>query len=227
MEQKNTITGVTKGGGSNVRKARGTNNLRDKVDSLPQEEVVDFIRNNVAEFVAIWHPMISSIYHRHGRNSRIIELEDMQQEAIVKVLECLDKFNPEHTQGKTNYSKLTNFLITCVHRELISQSFRNSFSVHIPSGSMRVVGSDMQGRCRPTSDGIELVQAEDRGLDNIIEATNIIEAFDQEGILTMYYLDGLTQEEVAKKIGTTTSTISRKLTSIENKIRKQLKDNND
>ncbi|MCK5617420.1 sigma-70 family RNA polymerase sigma factor [Candidatus Pacearchaeota archaeon] len=194
---------------------------------LPQEEVVDFIRDHVAEFVAIWHPMISGIYRRHGYSSRIIELEDMQQEAVVKVLECLERYDPERTRGATNYSKLTNFLVTCVHRELISQSFRNCFSVHIPSGSMRVVGPDMQDRCRPMSKGLETIPAEDEGLDNIIEATNIIEAFDQDGILTMYYLEGLTQEEVANRIGTTTSTISRKLTSIENKIRKQMKDHND
>lgn len=185
---------------------------------------MEFVRDHVVEFVEIWHPMISGLYSRHGVRTNIVDLEDMQQEAVLKVLSILPRFDPARTKGVNNYSKLTNFLITCVHRELVSMSFRNSFSIHIPSGSQRIVDQETQESARPACHDMSHVSAEDDRIDDYLTAREIIDTFDENGLLHMYYMDGMSQKQIAEKLGTTTSTISRRLTSIEDRIRKHAKE---
>lgn len=200
------------------------------VNSLPQEAVAEYVRRNADAYVAIWEPLITRLYNRHGQASRIVDEEDMQQEALLKVLTCIGRYDPQRqpAKGRSNYQRLNNFVVTCIRRELISHGWRNSFAPHVPSGSMRVVDSSTQERCKPSSLGLEDIEAETEDIEQRAEVHDLIDRYDEDGILGMYYLRGLTQREIADELRrrghgqVSTSTVSRRMNRIQDKIREEI-----
>ena len=226
MEQNGYVESTSEGSRSEDRKisSEANQSFQTTVNSLPKEDVVQFVQEHVDEFVEGWHQLIGSIYRRHSSSNRIVDLDDMKQQAVLKVLECLPKFDFDRTKGKTNYNKLTNFLITCVGRELISHSFKNSFSVNIPSGSKGIISQETKDMSIPTCAGLAFAEAPDCKVEDHITAIELIDRFDQDGILEMYHIYNMNQREIAEKLETTTSTVSRKLNQIKESIRKYAQD---
>ncbi len=224
--EKRTNTRVVKRGGGKDREAERIRGFSEKVNSLNQQEISKFVYENIDEFINIWKPSIEKIHNKYCKFNRIIDLSDLEQESVVIALECLGRFDPLKIKKGTNYSKLTNFVITSIHFKLLSYIYHNRFSIHIPAGSSRGLTETIKQKYSPTASGLNNVASNSIDLDSIIYSQELVDKialFDKDGIFTLHYFYGFTQNEIASALNLTRQTVYCRLSIIKNKIKNRIK----
>jgi len=168
------------------------------------------MHNQYEEDIEKWMPLINKLA-RNFKN-RISESEDLINEGIIALIQALNSYSPNNG-AKEGY--IHNKIMDAIYRSAIN----NSFAVHVPSGSFRLIEKDYERIKNLKGVKFEDFISLSEFSPEIIDIEDIINRYDRDGMARLYWLEDMNYEEISKKTGYSLATISRHINNVREFIR--------
>lgn len=164
-----------------------------------------------------WMPLISKLAGKF--QNKISSFEDLVNDGITALIEGLEDYDPSNGVKEGYISKT-------IKRRIHDRAVTTSFTVHIPSGSLRLVDKKEINQMKGVnidfwgdiSERPELSYDYSADMDGYIDLLDIIERFDKDGIARLYFIEGLNYKEIAEKANCSIAKVCRHI----NKMRETI-----
>jgi len=160
-----------------------------------------------------WNPMMQNMASRLSNS--VCDKDDLMQEAYMKIIRSADKWDPNRPDAAT----FETYIFSAIRNGIIEAAQRSRFAMSIPSGSIGSVDNVDTLKSRR----LDVDIPDDRGdPNNFMDICDAIEQFDHYRIAQMYFIEKRTIQEISSMIGSSRSSVARKLCSIKSMLKNKL-----
>ena len=139
--------------------------------------------------------------------------EDFEQEANLIICKAADDWDPNKSDAK-----FSSYVFSCLRNGLTDLSTRNQGAASVPSGSyLKETNHSKTFQLEE-----EILDTNSHTLEEV-DVDDLIESFEHKEIARLYFVEGMTLQEISNEVEESIATIARKIERIKEVIVSRLK----